>query len=412
MAKLSVIVCVYNTNEKLFEECLKSIESSSFKDIELVIVDDGSTVDYSKILKKFKTAKYFKTENQGTLKARLLGISKATSPYVCFVDSDDTVSKLYYEALMKNAEKTNADIVFGDWAFHTQQTKYYCGNDSCIKTNFCHTNEGVLSSFFKQKGKEHSYYVLWNKIFKKEVLSNTKKEIEKLNLGSLVFAEDVLITYFAFKNASKITNTHLGYYFYRIHDSQEITVNSAAKLENHIRSMANVFNLMEADLKLIGRFDEVEFFFNEWKKLLCRTGYSNAKQGGHKHLFPVLKECYNISKLKKAKLSDSSAYTKQKILPNNMEEINAAIQKIYYSKKTLFVCVKKKSYAHNTLVKMQNVLGTKFNITPSTIGANIVMPEEVYSIKQKILHNDAVYLLGVILFPKGSKIRKKLKSKL
>ena len=95
-----------------------------------------------------------------------------------------------------------------------------------------------------------------------------------------------------------------------------------------------------------------------------------------------------------------------------MDEINAAIQKIYYSKKTLFVCVKKKSYAHNTLVKMQNVLGTKFNITSSTIEANIVMPEEIYSIKQKILHNDAVYLLGVILFPKGSKIRKKLKSKL
>ena len=213
MAKLSVIVCLYNTEENYFEKCLKSVFDSTIKDLEVIVVDDGSVKDYSKILKRFPEIKYFKTENQGTLKARCFGIKKATAPYICFVDSDDTISFCYFEASLVKAEKSNADIVFNDWAFHTDKTRYVCLNDSTIKNKFCWKDDEPLKNFIRQEGKEHSYYVLWNKIFKTDILNYACEEIEKLNLEKMVFAEDVLMTYFAFEKAKKVENIHLGYYF-------------------------------------------------------------------------------------------------------------------------------------------------------------------------------------------------------
>ena len=165
MAKLSVIVCVYNTNEKLFDDCLYSIFESSVKELEVIVVDDGSTVDYSNLKKKYSNAKFIKTENRGTLSARLTGIKEATSPYVCFVDSDDIVSFVYFEAGLKQITEKGADIVFNDWAFFTEKTRYVCSHDSSISGDFLLKNDNVLSKFFKTEGTEHSYYVLWNKIF-------------------------------------------------------------------------------------------------------------------------------------------------------------------------------------------------------------------------------------------------------
>ena len=96
MAQLSVILCVYNTDPKLFDDCLQSIFESTLKDIEVIVVDDGSKADYTKLKKKYSDAKFIKTTNQGTLSARMTGAKLATSPYVCYVDSDDFVSFVYF----------------------------------------------------------------------------------------------------------------------------------------------------------------------------------------------------------------------------------------------------------------------------------------------------------------------------
>ena len=198
MAKLSVIVCVYNTDEKLFDDCLYSIFESSVTDLEVIVVNDGSSVDYTKIQKKYPKAKFIKTENNGTLSARLTGIKAATSPYVCFVDSDDVVSFVYFESSLKQIEAKEADIVLNDWAFFTEKTKYVCSNDTSISTDFLLKGDNVLTKFFKTEGTEHSYYVLWNKIFTKKVLEKVVKEIEALKIsGKLIFAEDTLMTYYA-----------------------------------------------------------------------------------------------------------------------------------------------------------------------------------------------------------------------
>ena len=59
-----------------------------------------------------------------------MGVKTATAPYVCFVDSDDFMSFIYFEAGLKRALETKADAVINDWAFNTEKTKYVCLNDS------------------------------------------------------------------------------------------------------------------------------------------------------------------------------------------------------------------------------------------------------------------------------------------
>lgn len=405
---LSVIICVYNTDEKLFEKCLKSIFNSTLQDLEVIVVDDGSTKDYSYVLNNFKQIKYFKTENKGTLSARLFGIKQATSPYVCFVDSDDTISFNYFETSVTSAD--NYDIVINDWAFHTEKARYVCLNDSTITTEIDSTNP--LSLFFSKQGREHSYYVLWNKIYKRDVLLSVCEKIESLNLGKLVYAEDVLMSYFAFQSANKIKNVHGGYYFYRVHSSQQVAINSQSKLQNHINSVAQVFNIIENNLTTNNVYQEYSTSVHNWKQMLCSNFYSEAKSMNALELYETLKNNFKDCKLTKPSSTNGKAYNKQQLLPENIEDIDKMLKQICISNSQDKIFVKKNSYAHLTLLKLQKYLNKTFNISFKKKNANIVFPKEQISLKQKILHNYFVFKLGMFLFPKGSKIRKFLKEKL
>ena len=94
--KVSVIVPVYNTYDYL-NKCLDSLVNQSFKDYEIIIVNDGSTDDSEKIIKKYQkkysNIKYYYKENGGLSSARNYGIKYANGDYIAFVDSDDYVDK-------------------------------------------------------------------------------------------------------------------------------------------------------------------------------------------------------------------------------------------------------------------------------------------------------------------------------
>lgn len=112
MAVLSIIVPVFNTG-KYIEKCLNSIREQTIKEkIEIIIINDGSTDNSKEIiedyLEKQKDAikiKYFEKENEGIAKTRNFGIQKATSPYILFVDSDDSIDSQLVEKLEPYMEK-------------------------------------------------------------------------------------------------------------------------------------------------------------------------------------------------------------------------------------------------------------------------------------------------------------------
>ncbi len=118
MAKVSVIVPVYNV-EQYLEKCFDSLKNQTLKDLEVIIVNDGSTDSSQNIIDKYvKENTNFKSyikPNGGLSDARNYGLQYVTSPYVAFLDSDDYVETTIYEKMYEEAIKDNKDFVECDF---------------------------------------------------------------------------------------------------------------------------------------------------------------------------------------------------------------------------------------------------------------------------------------------------------
>ena len=103
MKKISIIVPIYNS-ELYLVECVNSIIDQTYKDIEIVLINDGSTDNSLKICKKFKDNRIVivNKENSGVSDSRNVGIERSTGDYISFVDSDDIIDTHYIEYLAKN----------------------------------------------------------------------------------------------------------------------------------------------------------------------------------------------------------------------------------------------------------------------------------------------------------------------
>lgn len=117
MKKISIIVAIYNS-EKYLERCINSILNQSYNDLELILVDDGSTDSSFEICDNYKGVddriKVIHKSNGGLITARLAGIKNATGEYISFVDSDDWVEKENYSEMEKGM-LLNADLVVGSY---------------------------------------------------------------------------------------------------------------------------------------------------------------------------------------------------------------------------------------------------------------------------------------------------------
>lgn len=118
MYKVSVIIPVYNVAPYI-TRCLESILGNTYKNIEIICVDDGSTDGGLKILYKFaeqdKRILVIHQENGGVSHARNTGLKHATGEYIAFIDADDWVHKQYFEILVHYAQTLQADLVMCDW---------------------------------------------------------------------------------------------------------------------------------------------------------------------------------------------------------------------------------------------------------------------------------------------------------
>ena len=114
MSKISIIVPVYNAGEKL-EKCLESLVNQTMSDIEIIVINDGSTDNSGEIVKKYENKypsliKFFEQDNKGVAETRNIGIEKSTSKYILFVDSDDYLEADAIEKIEKYI-KEDIDLI-------------------------------------------------------------------------------------------------------------------------------------------------------------------------------------------------------------------------------------------------------------------------------------------------------------
>lgn len=408
--KLSVIICVYNTALSFLEECLLSIRNSTLREgeYEILAVDDGSEIDYTELFEKYGV-RSVRTENRGMLAARNTGISEARGEYTVFVDSDDTVSFNYHRPMLMAAEESGADIVMGDWAFHTERARYFCYGDSTIKKNIDISGRAeLLSALISQGGREHSYFVLWNKLYRTELLRRGVAECKRIEKPGerFNFSEDTLRNFYAYRDANRLINLHTGYYFYRIHASQSVNVVSHERLLSQIECIRTTFDTMEREVRGMENEGELVSGINSWRALTSRTHYSYAERGGYTDLYGVIKESYGVNELRRSTFHDGSAYSNNRMLPTNLTELDLAMLLLCRGEMREVTLRGAGKYTR----RMLTVLFNSGDLIKSHTGVRL--PKERYRLMTRIIMHPVIYALGMLLFPKGSRIRAFLKRKL
>ncbi len=135
---ISVIVPVYNV-EKYLDRCVESIVTQTYKNLEIILVDDGSR-DNSGIIcdnwaKKDSRIKVYHKQNSGAGDTRNYGVEKAIGKYIAFVDSDDVIAENYFEVLYNNLLQNSADISCCDYfEFEENTVPVFEANESAIST--------------------------------------------------------------------------------------------------------------------------------------------------------------------------------------------------------------------------------------------------------------------------------------
>ena len=187
--KLSVIIPVYNS-ENYIDRCISSIMNQSYPDLEIIIVDDGSTDKSLEICKKYAEVDSRITcihqDNYGVSAARNNGLDHATGEYVTFVDSDDYIDEDMYESMLKVANEYKADVVLCD-------CKKEFGNHSLIYSH------PVREGYYDREDLENEYFdhlIMMENVEYPATISNWLMIIKNRNIPryaiGINYSEDLL----------------------------------------------------------------------------------------------------------------------------------------------------------------------------------------------------------------------------
>lgn len=211
MAKVSVIIPVYKVEEYL-SKCMDSVLRQKFRDIEIILVDDGSPENSGKMCDDFTSqirdipVYVIHQMNGGLSAARNSGIDWAMacsdSEWVCFVDSDDTISETFVEKLLDAAESNNADLAVCD--FMEVDTD---GNDIHKPNDFPSGLMSDKNAFFEILYANWRVHPAWNKLYKKRLFQDLRFENGKLH------EDEFIIHKVLFLSAKVVFMTELLYYY-------------------------------------------------------------------------------------------------------------------------------------------------------------------------------------------------------
>jgi len=241
-ALISVVVPCFQV-EAYLKGCIESIMAQSFKDFEVILVDDGSTDSTGKMCdayaEQYSAIRVIHKANGGLSDARNAGIEHSNGEYICFVDSDDTLHPDYLGILYRTLIDTDSDISVcayrevyepynGTTPISDMQTVTYSGKEA--------VRELILSD------KLMNY--AWNKLYKKELFSEVRYPVGKC-------WEDIGATYKLFEESSRVTYTNAPLYFY-LRRKGSITAS------NNIRNFLDSYELLnERYCSLKDRYPEL-----------------------------------------------------------------------------------------------------------------------------------------------------------
>ena len=273
--KISVIVAVYNT-EKYLDRCIESLLNQTYKNIELVIVEDCSTDSSRKLLKKYKGNKnikvFYNRENRGLSYSRNYGLKKSTGDFIGYIDSDDYVEPDYYEKLMSSIKDNKSDIAICDIKLVDEQTNK-------IQRCKCYANDfdvySVVNNGFAASA--------CNKLFK-------RKNIKKYPFAEGKVNEDIAVVIPTVIQAKKISYADTCYFY----------VQRGGSIQNSRFSNKrfDIFDGVKTTLERIKNEKDYEFYKNAivYNQLILLLMFAIPKERNFIKRYKFLKKFNELSK--------------------------------------------------------------------------------------------------------------------
>ena len=285
-AKISVIVPVYNA-EKYLDRCVESIINQTFKDFELILVDDGSTDDSGvlsdKLATKDKRIKVFHKENGGVSSARNIGLDNALGKYVAFCDPDDFIHPQMYEILYKFAKDNDAECVVCNFESFSDFNNIKVQDITLENKYECFSGKQAYE-YIRLSDKRNMLGCVWNKLFLKSSIHNLRFNT------SLSYGEDLcfVLTFLSTIESMIVLNDLFLYYYFIRSDSVMRTLDSKKYLELYF-ALIKTYEIAERNMGL-----EINSYFGR-ERILVDTflnvdgnDYIKLKSIAKKNIIKVL----------------------------------------------------------------------------------------------------------------------------
>ena len=283
---VSVILPIYNV-ELYLKECIESVIGQSYKNLEIILVDDGSTDqspyicdEYAKMDSRIKV---IHKENGGLSDARNVGIQESSGPYIALVDSDDLIAQSFIEELYECCIKSNAMIAVCAYSKFSNEDEIIISNNQ-NNAQIISGRELIKQIYLGQAGKFG--FVAWNKLYSRKLFGR--------------IYEDTFTTYKLFLNSNQIALLNKSLYFYRIRPESIMSARvSLKKIKDGVDADASVVKYFQEnqDYEILPYVSS--YFCKQavlaYYKLIPKVNY-DEKAEAKKYLKTVYRKTWNYCK--------------------------------------------------------------------------------------------------------------------
>lgn len=267
---VGIIVPVYRVEKDWVDKCVNSIINQSYKNLEIILVDDGNETEYVEFLKeqankdsRIKLVSHEK--NSGLYQARITGVDNATANYITFVDADDYISVDWIRLLVEKALATDADIVLGRTICEDENHwRFIFNSNNSLCTQAVKKDDEIFDYLIKDCGLDFTIHTVWNKLYSKELWSRALKDLKRVK-QHLIMTEDIMFSTILFYHAKRMAfSNHDGYFYFRNGNSSTISTNGLKKCHKNIDDLECVFTTLKQFMMDYNIYKEYESYYNEW----------------------------------------------------------------------------------------------------------------------------------------------------
>lgn len=266
---ISIIVPTYNV-EKYIRTCIESILAQTYRNVEVIIVNDGSKDQslavISDLICSHHNVKVINQKNQGLSVARNTGIDVATGKYITFVDADDKIKPDFVSSLYQIADRTGADIVRGSFRDFNGNIPKDWVPDFNVPTN-CGTI--VLDQFLSS----NISFVVWSSIYRLDFINSNH-----IRFTPGILLEDGDFTTRAYMLAKLVATSPEPNYAYRIRQGSILTTNNAQKMslseEKVISQFISMLKHEESDVLCSLILKSIYAFMRDWTRIILKNHLS------------------------------------------------------------------------------------------------------------------------------------------